>query len=66
MAVTNFAMTNSDSPENVTIVLDFDLFCTTNFDPHSSEIWDTLNLFRDRKNDLFEACITDEVRSLIS
>lgn len=66
MAVTNFAMANPDVPGTVTIILDFDLFCTTNLSTNSSDIWDTLNLFRERKNVLFEASITDEIRSLIS
>ena len=65
-SVVNFGISRSELPEVVTILLDFDLSCDSTVEVQSDELWNTLDAFRDRKNAMFEACIKDTVRELIS
>ena len=46
-------------------LLDFDLFTDCAIDARSKEIWTLLKGLSDAKNDLFEACITNDFRRLI-
>jgi uncharacterized protein (TIGR04255 family) len=48
------------------VVLDIDVFGQGLKLSADKEVWDLLELLRDRKNDVFESCITDATRSLIS
>lgn len=49
------------------VILDTDVFDETQQAPVDDEsVWSRLNEFRWRKNEIFEACITDAVRGLIS
>ncbi|MBL8084291.1 MAG: TIGR04255 family protein [Candidatus Obscuribacter sp.] len=48
----------------VSILLDIDLFRVDSPPFDSGEIWEYLELMRDRKNEMFEACITDKTREL--
>lgn len=66
VAVINLALTEPEVPGHATVLLDFDLFRIAELDPRSDDIWVALDQFRLRKNQLFEACITDETRRLIS
>jgi uncharacterized protein (TIGR04255 family) len=50
----------------VAFVLDIDIFDESREFPVNNVIWERLNQFRRRKNEIFEACITDRVRDLIS
>lgn len=65
MAVINLAVTEPEQPGQVSVLLDFDVFCVEDLSPLSDEVWESLNQFRLRKNLLFEACITDNTRELI-
>ena len=56
-------------PQGATIgiILDIDLFRENlSLDVNSQEIWDILESFRDRKNQYFEASITDATRELFN
>jgi uncharacterized protein (TIGR04255 family) len=49
------------------VILDTDIFDETEqFPVDDDRVWALLAEFRWRKNEIFEACITDAVRSLIS
>lgn len=63
-AVINMAMVPPDRPNTLAIVLDVDLSCAQEIEPQSDKIWDLLERFRTRKNEIFEACITDKTREL--
>lgn len=49
----------------VSVALDIDLFCETSLDPDEEKCWDVLEKFRIRKNEIFNACITDKFKELI-
>lgn len=49
----------------VSILLDIDLFCQVNLPGDKNVQWDLLEQLRIRKNEVFEACITDSTRKLI-
>ena len=48
----------------VSIVLDTDLFCNVDFCSNENKHWELLEKLRTRKNMIFEACITDKTRRL--
>jgi uncharacterized protein (TIGR04255 family) len=54
------------NPELVTIILDLDLFREHAWESHDKNIWQFLEKLRLRKNEVFEASITDKVRGLIN
>lgn len=64
VAVINMAMVGPERPNTLAVVLDIDLSCAQEIEPGSAEIWDLLERFRTRKNEIFEACITDKTREL--
>lgn len=64
-AVINVTFDTSSGPSTPAIVLDFDIYKSVELDPNSPEIWEVLEIFRARKNELFEACITDKTREII-
>lgn len=66
IAIINQAVAEPISPGTVSILLDFDLFRVHEYAPGDEAIWQYLDKLRDRKNELFEACITEETRRLIS
>jgi uncharacterized protein (TIGR04255 family) len=51
--------------QSVPVLLDIDLFQERNVPQEDDEIWKLLHRFRGRKNETFEACITNRIRSLI-
>lgn len=53
------------SPNLVSVVLDFDLFCKDNVPSEDKDIWKKFEILRKRKNEVFEACITNKTRRLI-
>lgn len=66
-AVVNLALATPDDPKNIAIALDIDLFTEMqSVDSRSPAIWETLDNSRNRKNELFEAFITDNTRRLFS
>jgi uncharacterized protein (TIGR04255 family) len=51
-------------PGTVSIVLDIDLFRTENLPQDEESIWSLFEHLRVKKNDIFEACITNRAREL--
>lgn len=54
------------SPDKVSIVLDIDIFKENAEFASDADIWDYLEVLRDEKNVVFEGCITNRTRELIS
>ncbi len=48
------------------LLLDIQLTRTANVPLNENELWDLFELFRARKNQIFEACITDKTRELFN
>jgi uncharacterized protein (TIGR04255 family) len=65
LLIINEAMLPPLSQDTVSLLLDIDLFSTVEFAADSDAIWSLLEKFRDRKNEVFEACITDKTRDLL-
>ena len=69
MLVINEAPARSPEENIASIRLDLDLFEERYDDPrqtrNDAEVWRYLDELRNRKNDVFEACITEETRRLI-
>jgi uncharacterized protein (TIGR04255 family) len=63
-AVINFALEPAQAPGSLSFLLDFDLFSTCRLPPDSDDVWAMLERLRTRKNELFEASITDVTRDL--
>ena len=63
-AIINVALAPPDEPAKLAIVLDIDLFCEGEVAVTNDDVWPLLDAFRDRKNKIFEACITDKTRRL--
>lgn len=66
MLVINEAIAPPINPETVSVLLDFDLFRQETCKKSDEEIWDFLEQLHHRKNEVFEASITDKTRELIS
>lgn len=65
MAAINQALVEPAKPGHISIVLDIDIFRLGIHTWKDSEVWTFLDKLRDRKNEIFEACITDRTRELI-
>lgn len=52
-------------PEVTSVVLDIDLFRETDVSTDEQSVWEFFEKLRERKNEVFEACITDNARRLI-
>lgn len=61
-------LTTPAEPETVSAILDIDVFCTPDIDPSlltfDKDVRGWLSRLRWAKNDVFEACITDQTRRL--
>ncbi len=66
MLIVNEAIAPPTIPDFLTILLDFDLFRQQIWDSNDENIWHFLEELRHRKNEVFEASITDKTRELIS
>lgn len=66
MLIINEALAPVTSPEFLSILLDFDLFRQQIWQSDDEDIWQFLEQLRQRKNQAFEACITEETRRLIA
>ena len=60
----NAAIVSSPLIDHVSLLLDIDLFKDENMPQKDSEVWDLLAAFRNQKNILFEAFVTDKAREL--
>jgi len=65
MAVINQNQVEAPKPGHLSFVLDVDISRVGIENWSDSEIWAFLDKLRDRKNEIFEACITDRTRELI-
>ena len=64
-SIVNFGISRSNVLGHVTVLLDFDLSLQAPLEVSGDEVWKLLDAFRDKKNEMFEACITDATRRLI-
>ena len=64
MLIINETLTQPTTPEVVTVIFDLDLFRQKIWD-RDEDIWSFLEKLRHRKNEVFEASITDKTRELI-
>ena len=62
LLVINMAIVPPPTPTVASVVLDLDLFRTTNLPQTEEKIWEYFEQLRVRKNKAFEACITDAMR----
>jgi uncharacterized protein (TIGR04255 family) len=53
------------TPEVASVVLDIDLLRTHEIPANDAGMWALIDSFRDRKNEVFEACITDRTREVL-
>jgi uncharacterized protein (TIGR04255 family) len=66
MLILNEAMVPPSSPDVASVVLDIDVFRQGLKIESDDEIWNVLEALRLRKNLIFEGCITNNMRELIS
>ncbi len=62
----NVATAEPPSPDVTSILLDIDVFLGVDYRDNLDRIWEDLNKLHERKNVVFEACITDQTRRLIA
>jgi uncharacterized protein (TIGR04255 family) len=60
----NLAMVKPVRPGVSSVVLDLDLSRSVDLPADESELWALIEILRTRKNEIFEACITDATREL--
>ena len=63
-AVLNQTIVAPDKAGRTSVVLDIDLFRDHALPNDECELWDIFEVLHDRKNEIFEACITDAAREL--
>jgi uncharacterized protein (TIGR04255 family) len=64
LALINETIIDPASQNIVSVVLDIDIFRTTDLPADEKDIWVCFEQFHVRKNQVFEACITDKAREL--
>lgn len=64
--IINVAHGHAVYPHGSELVLDIDLFVQRDVDATSEELWILLRELSEQKNQVFEACITDKTREIIS
>jgi uncharacterized protein (TIGR04255 family) len=64
MLVFNQTIVPPGKPDTTSIVLDFDLFRSDDVPQDDEAIWNYFEVLHEKKNEVFEACITDRTRSL--
>ena len=63
--VLNYATVGPTDPETKSIILDIDIHREGEWNPNDDNAWTFLDQLRDRKNKIFETCITDKFREQI-
>ena len=66
MLFLNQAMVEPPAADLSSVVLDIDLFRLVDIPPDDDAFWGIFERLRVRKNEIFEACITDRVREVIA
>lgn len=64
-AIVNVGSGVQDGTENISLLLDFDVFVQHELSVSDDVVWPLLDKLSEGKNELFEACITDATRELI-
>lgn len=64
MAIINCSLVDTDDVEVISVVLDFDVFQHAERPPSDPRIWATLDALDDRKNLLFNECLTERSKEL--
>lgn len=64
MAIISETIIPPSSADFVSILLDIDVSVESLVPPESPQVWETFNNLRNKKNEVFEACITDNTREL--
>lgn len=62
--VINETIIEPSKPSTVAVVLDIDVFRTSDLPKDEAQLWEQLEQLRSEKNRVFEACITDDARRL--
>jgi uncharacterized protein (TIGR04255 family) len=62
--VVNQTIVAPATPNVASVVLDVDVFRVDDLPPDEQSMWDFFEVLRARKNEVFEACITDRAREL--
>lgn len=65
MLILTEASTEPPAAGKISIVLDIDLYRDKEVPKREQDLWALFEQFHERKNEIFEACITSKVRSLI-
>lgn len=66
LLVVNQAIIEPAKPGVASVVLDTDIFRADDLPADEEGVWEFFEVLRVRKNDVFEACITDKARELFS
>lgn len=66
VALITQAVDQPQSPDQIAIILDIDLSRTTSLPQEDTGLWELLGRMRHKKDDVFEACITDRTRELFT
>jgi uncharacterized protein (TIGR04255 family) len=64
--VLNAGSTPSPIIGNQSLILDLDLSRELDLPANDNDLWTFINTIRAHKNEVFEACITDKTRALLS
>ncbi len=64
--IINQAIVPPPNPDIISVILDIDLFRDHSLPDSEEAIWNHIEEFHDRKNSLFESCITDSTRGLFN
>lgn len=64
MAIINSSLVDSEREDAISVILDFDLFQASERVPGDHRIWTTLDQISERKNLLFNACLTDKAKEM--
>jgi uncharacterized protein (TIGR04255 family) len=64
MLTINMTMVPPAKKDVASIILDLDLFRATDIPQTEDDLWEYFEKLRNRKNEIFEACITDATREL--
>lgn len=65
MLILNQTLAPITTPDIVPIILDIDLFQSESIPNNENDLWDLFERFRHRKNEIFEACLTEKMKELI-
>ena len=63
-AILNQTIVPAAHADSISVVLDIDLFRDHALPRDESELWNCFEVLHERKNEIFEACITDAAREL--